>query len=44
MQQKYVGEIQQVFGDGVKAWVPELERRDWSGDDREACHIMYGDF
>lgn len=45
MQQKYLEEIRQTFGDGVKAYVPELER-DVTGLAmiERLAHIMYGDF
>lgn len=45
MQQKYLEEIRQTFGDGVKAYVPELER-DITGLAmiERLAHIMYGDF
>ncbi len=45
MQQKYMCEIRDVFGDGVKAYVPELER-DVTGLAmiEKLAHIMYGDF
>jgi len=45
MQQKYMEEIRHVFGDGVKAYVPELER-DVTGLPmiEKLAHIMYGDF
>jgi len=45
MQKKYLGKIREVFGDGVKACVPELER-DVTGLAmvERLAHIMYGDF
>jgi arsenite-transporting ATPase len=45
MQQKYMSEIRDIFGDGVKAYVPELER-DVTGLAmiEKLAHIMYGDF
>jgi arsenite-transporting ATPase len=45
MQQKYMVEIQQTFGNDVKAYVPELER-DVTGLAmiEKLAHIMYGDF
>jgi arsenite/tail-anchored protein-transporting ATPase len=45
MQQKYMDKIRDTFGDGVKAYVPELER-DVTGLAmiEKLAHIMYGDF
>lgn len=45
MQQKHLGKIRQVFGDGVKAYVPEMER-DITGlaTIEKLARLMFGDF